>query len=128
MLPSDGKRMFYDSVCNASLGSIQHSGFGFPPFGLGWCRIAPAASMRRFTRLNASILRQKSDALALSLGTTQKQTHTASNCQNGSAQLFESLRDEYRPHPGNRTERKEDERSGVVAVQSNLAVLGHSLA
>ena len=84
--------------------------------------------MRRFTRLNASILRQKSDALALSLGTTQKQTGTASNYHNGSAQLFESLRDEYRPHPGNRTERKEDERSGVVAVESNLAVLGHSLA
>ena len=48
--------------------------------------------------------------------------------KNGTPQLFESLRDEYRPHPGNRTERKENERSGVVAVESNLAVLGHSLA
>ena len=84
------KRMIQDSVRNARpvLG----------PFStLGWCQIAPATSMRRFTRLNASILRQKSDALALSLGTSQKQTNTASNCCNGRAKLFESPLDECRP-------------------------------
>ena len=97
----------YDSVREtlrgyASLGSIQHSGFGFPLFRLGWRwrRIAPVASVRRLTRLNASILRQKSDALALSLGTLRNKP-TASHCQNGQAlrNQVELLRDENRLHP-----------------------------